>query len=123
MVCVDVAAGVVFELEAALLERVDDVGLVALWDEHVVGEVGGDEEDGDPRHRKRTSKFKHALPSIQALAINLHDDKVIRGDMDRGPRRRVQELQHGDEEVGGEGARAHDRALDWGDGDVEKGVL
>jgi len=46
VVCVDVAGGVVLELEAALLERLDDVCLVALRHEDVVGEVGGDEEDG-----------------------------------------------------------------------------
>lgn len=43
---VHVARGLLLELEPAFFEGENDVAATAQGDEDVVGEVGGDEEDG-----------------------------------------------------------------------------
>jgi len=75
-----VAARAFFKGETAGLESGDDLLPGADGNEDIVAEVGGDEEDADASQGQRSRQLQHALAGIKALAIDLHDDVVIRSD-------------------------------------------
>jgi hypothetical protein len=71
---------------------------MSQWDQNVVGKVCCDEEDGAaiqlavafcsfPRFhshaskRKRTCKFEYSLSCVESLAVDLHDDEIVRSDV------------------------------------------
>lgn len=78
--CGRIAAGALFKRKTAGFESGDDLLPSADGDKDVITKVSGDEEDTDASQSQRRRQFQHALPSIKALAIDLHDDIVVRCD-------------------------------------------
>jgi len=78
--CGRIAAGTLFKGKSACLESGDDLLPSSDGDKDVITKVSGDEEDTDASQSQRRRQFQYALTGIKTLAINLHDNIVVRSD-------------------------------------------
>ena len=111
------------QLEALVVEGLDDIVALLGGDEDEVGVVGGDDEDGDASEGEGRGQLYDPSRGVEPGADDGEDQVVMLRKLDRLSGLLGQLADEGLEDVLGPGAVADDGHLDRGDADVEEAML